>query len=89
VKEALKGRREEMITKHKNAKTNCWRCECEGYYTLEYYAKQLADGEEIVKASMSLIKKRKRDDNDSSVIENRPRSRPQCQEQYRRRAFGK
>jgi hypothetical protein len=35
VKEALNGMSEEMFTKHKDAKANCWRCGREGHYTLE------------------------------------------------------
>jgi hypothetical protein len=57
VKEALKGRSEEMITKHKDAIANCWRCGREGHYTLECYAKKTANGEEILKAMVSAAKK--------------------------------
>jgi hypothetical protein len=66
VKEALKGMSEEIITKHKDAKANCWRCRHEGHYTLECYAKKTEIAEEIVKATVSAAKKRKRDDDDNS-----------------------
>jgi hypothetical protein len=62
VKEALKGMSEDMITKYKDAKANCWRCGLEGHYTLECYAKQNEEGEEIVKAAVSSARKRKRSD---------------------------
>jgi hypothetical protein len=61
LKKALKGMSKKMITKHKDAKANCWRCGREGYYILEYYAKKPENGEEIVKATVSVAKKRKTD----------------------------
>jgi hypothetical protein len=66
VKEALKGMSEEMISKYKDGKANCWRCRREGHYKLECYAKKTANGEEIVKATVSAAKKWKRDDDDNS-----------------------
>jgi hypothetical protein len=59
----------DLITKHKDAKANCWRCRCEGHYTLECNVKKMEEGEEIVKASVTSIKKKKRDDSVSSVVE--------------------
>jgi hypothetical protein len=56
---------EDMITKHKDAKANCWRCGREGYYTLECYAKKTEGGEEIIKAAVSSARKRKRSDDDT------------------------
>jgi hypothetical protein len=56
VKEGLKGMSEEMITKHKDAKANCWRCGHDGYYTLEYYAKITEHGEGNVNAMVSAAK---------------------------------
>jgi hypothetical protein len=64
--EALKGMSEEMITKHKDAKGNCWRYGREEHYTLECYAKKTENGEEIVKAMASAAKKRKPDVDDNS-----------------------
>jgi hypothetical protein len=66
VKEALKGMSEEIITKHKDAKANCWWCGCEGHYTLECYEKNIENGEEIVKEMVSASTKRKRNDDDNS-----------------------
>jgi hypothetical protein len=60
VKEALQGISEELITKHKEAKANYWRCGREGHNTLECYAKKMEDGEEIIKAAVSATKKTSR-----------------------------
>jgi hypothetical protein len=56
---------EDMITKPKEAKANCWRCRREGHYTLEYYAKETEEREEVVKPGVSSARTRKRSDNDS------------------------
>jgi hypothetical protein len=66
VMEALKDMSEEIITKYKDMKANCWRCGREGHYTRECYAKKTENGEEIVKPTVSAAKKWKRDDNDNS-----------------------
>jgi hypothetical protein len=75
VKEGLKGMCEDMITKHKDAKANCWRCGREGHYTLEYYAKRTEDGEEIVMAAVSSARKTRRSEDDavSSTTEKNPK----------------
>jgi hypothetical protein len=74
IKEALKGIDEELIAKHKEAKANCWRCEREGHYTLEYFAKTTEKGVEVTKSTVSVTQKRKRDDDEeSSLTQNRPK----------------
>jgi hypothetical protein len=65
VKEALQGRSEDMITKHKDTKANCWRCGREGHYTVDCYAKKPENGDDIVKAALSSARKRKTSDNDT------------------------
>jgi hypothetical protein len=57
IKEALKGISEEMITKHKLAQTNCWGYRREGHYTLEYYANKRDHRENIVKATVLLLRR--------------------------------
>jgi hypothetical protein len=66
VKEALQGMSDNMITKHKDAKANSWRCGREGHYTLECYAKKTEEGEKIVKVAVSSARKRQRN-NDNTV----------------------
>jgi hypothetical protein len=56
---------EDLITKHKDAKANCWRCGCEGHYMLDCYAKKTEEGEEIIKAPVLLARKRRRSYNDN------------------------
>jgi hypothetical protein len=58
-----------IIMKHKDGKANCQGYRKEGPYTFECYAHRTPDGEEIVKASVSSVKKRKRDDSIPLVVE--------------------
>jgi hypothetical protein len=64
VKEALKGLFGDMITKHTDAKANCWGCGPEGHHMLECYAKKTEKVEEIIMAVLSSARKRKRSDDD-------------------------
>jgi hypothetical protein len=66
VKKALKGMSEKMVTGHKGTKANCWRCGGDGHDTLQYYAKNKENREEIVKAMVSAPKKWQRNDDDNS-----------------------
>jgi hypothetical protein len=68
MKQGLKGMSEEMITNHKGTKANCSRSGCQGYYILECYVKKTVNGEEKVRATVYVAKKRKRNDNDNSSL---------------------
>jgi hypothetical protein len=74
IKEDLKWIDKNLITKHKDAKTMCWRCRREVYYILECFAKKTWEGVEVTKLTLSATWKRKRDhDTDSSARDKSPK----------------
>jgi hypothetical protein len=73
IHEALKGIDKELIAKHKEVKANFWRCVREGHDIQEYYVKKTENRIEMMKSTISAIRKRKRDDDEeSSIVEKKP-----------------
>jgi hypothetical protein len=65
LKDGLNGKSEEIISKHKETKANCWWYECDWHYILECYAKKTENGKAIIKVTVSAAKKRKYNNNDN------------------------